>query len=193
MQFGLNGDPKVQNEWDKRPHLQDDRNWLPLGPPGRRIRGATRFQKGYWAYAGAGKNSRDTQLILAFTDQEGLAGGCPWEVPFAQLVGNESFKTLDSINTEYHEAPSQGKIRNRGNEYVYAEFPRLDFVDRCDVMASDIPWQYKSTVPPEYVPGDPAPDSNMTREQVKALYEEIERTVTHKKQVKSPPKAKQRS
>lgn len=41
---------------------------LPLGPSGREINGTRRFQKGYLAYAGAGKNSRGTQLILAFED-----------------------------------------------------------------------------------------------------------------------------
>ena len=68
IQFGLSGDPKVQEEWNKRGHLPDDPSWLPLGPTNREIDGVKRFQKGYMAYAGAGKNSRGTQLILAFED-----------------------------------------------------------------------------------------------------------------------------
>ena len=47
--------------------LMDDPQWLPAGPPGRLNKdGVKRFQKGYLAYAGGGKNSRGTQLILAF-------------------------------------------------------------------------------------------------------------------------------
>jgi cyclophilin family peptidyl-prolyl cis-trans isomerase len=68
IQFGLSGDPKVQEEWNTRGHLPDDVSWLPLGPTNREIDGVKRFQKGYMAYAGAGKNSRGTQLILAFED-----------------------------------------------------------------------------------------------------------------------------
>lgn len=56
--------------------------------------GTKRFQKGYLAYAGAGKNSRGTQLIMAFQDNLYLGGGSPWEVPFAQVYGASSFETL---------------------------------------------------------------------------------------------------
>lgn len=56
--------------------------------------GTKRFQKGYLAYAGAGKNSRGTQLIMAFQDNLYLGGGSPWEVPFAQVFGASSFETL---------------------------------------------------------------------------------------------------
>jgi len=53
-----------------------------------------RFRKGYLAYAGAGKNSRGTQLILAFQHNEYLGGGSPWEVPWGHLQGSESYETL---------------------------------------------------------------------------------------------------
>jgi hypothetical protein len=56
--------------------------------------GTARFQKGYLAYAGAGKNSRGTQLIMSFQDNLFLGGGSPWEVPFAQVFGASSFETL---------------------------------------------------------------------------------------------------
>jgi hypothetical protein len=56
--------------------------------------GTARFQKGYLAYAGAGKNSRGTQLIMSFQDNLYLGGGSPWEVPFAQVFGASSFETL---------------------------------------------------------------------------------------------------
>jgi hypothetical protein len=56
--------------------------------------GTKRFQKGYLAYAGAGKNSRGTQLIMAFEDNLYLGGGSPWEVPWGQVFGANSFETL---------------------------------------------------------------------------------------------------
>ena len=146
IQFGLAGDPAVQTNFEqnmlkgKHGNLPDDPPWLPLGPTGREINNVQRFQKGYLAYAGAGKNSRGTQLIVAFEDNLYLGGGSPWEVPWGQLVGNESFATLAKIYTGYGEAPSQGKIRNRGISYTEAEFPLLDYILSCQVAAEDLPW-----------------------------------------------------
>lgn len=159
IQFGLAGDPAVQTSFEtsvlkgKHGNLADDPPWLPLGPSGRQVNKVARFQKGYLAYAGAGKNSRGTQLIVAFEDNLYLGGGSPWEVPWGQLVGNASFATLASIYTGYGEAPSQGKIRNRGKAYTEAEFPQLDYVLSCQVAAQDLPW--KSTVTTTFVPPGP--------------------------------------
>ena len=58
IQFGLPGDPEILKEWNAKGHLQDDPSWLPLGPSNRKVDGITRYQRGYMAYAGAGKNSR---------------------------------------------------------------------------------------------------------------------------------------
>ena len=135
IQFGLAGSPEVQKTFEKenmaggRGGLKDDPPWLPLGPTGREINGRKRFAKGYLAYAGGGKNSRGTQLIVSFEDNLYLGGGSPWEVPWGQLVGEESFATLAKIYTGYGEAPSQGKIRNLGNTYLETEFPLLDFIN----------------------------------------------------------------
>lgn len=49
IQFGLPGDPKVLEVWNKRGHLQDDPSWLPLGPTNREINGVQRYQKGWLA------------------------------------------------------------------------------------------------------------------------------------------------
>ena len=151
IQFGLAGDPEVQRSFEagmlggKHGSLPDDPPWLPLGPTGREIDGVRRFQRGYFAYAGAGKNSRGTQLIVAFDDNLYLGGGSPWEVPFAQLVGAESFATLAKIYTGYGEAPSQGKIRNRGKAYLEADFPLLDYVLGCRLVREGVPWASTAT------------------------------------------------
>lgn len=40
------------------------------------------------------------------------------------------------------EKVSQGKIRNRGLAYTKTEFPLLDYITSCDVIAREIPWTY---------------------------------------------------
>jgi hypothetical protein len=36
---------------------------------------------------------------------------------------------------------SQGKIRNRGREYLDGEVPKLDYVTACHVTAKEQPWR----------------------------------------------------
>ena len=150
IQFGLAGDTDVQTKYERdtsggEPYLNlpDDPQWLPLGPPGRNIDGVPRFQKGYLSYAGGGDNSRGTQLFITNADSLYLGGGSPWEVPIGQLVDEASYTTIDKVYTGYGESPSQGKIRNRGNEYLRNEFPKLDYILSCEVVAENLPWRYE--------------------------------------------------
>ena len=107
IQFGLSSSPATQKHYETtylkgKGGLKDDPQWLPEGPPGRRDESGTkRFQRGYLAYAGAGKNSRGTQLIVALEDNEYLGGGSPWEVPWGHLFGEQSYRVLDSFYTGY--------------------------------------------------------------------------------------------
>jgi len=142
IQFGLAGDPKLQKPFNEKDWLEDDPSWLPFGPAHRRHGDRFRYQKGYLGYAGAGKNSRGTQLILAFERNEALGGGSPWEVPWGQLIGNQSYVSLSKIYTGYGEKPSQGKIMNRGNEYTEKEFPLMDYMYDCRVTKRNLPWKY---------------------------------------------------
>eukprot|EP01033_Poteriospumella_lacustris_P011013 gene11013-7835_t len=143
IQFGLAGDPEVHKRYHAKGNLQDDPTWLPLGPRGRSVGGITRYQKGYLGYAGAGKNSRGTQLIVALANNKFLGGGCPWEVPWGQVFGEESLATLDRIYTGYGEKVSQGKIMNRGIAYVEEEFPRVDVITDCRVVREDVAWRWR--------------------------------------------------
>lgn len=143
IQFGLAGDPEVHRRYHAKGNLQDDPTWLPLGPRGRSLGGITRYQKGYLGYAGAGKNSRGTQLIVALANNKFLGGGCPWEVPWGQVFGEESLATLDRIFTGYGEKVSQGKIMNRGIAYVEEEFPRVDVITDCRVVREDVAWRWR--------------------------------------------------
>ena len=35
-------------------------------------------------------------------------------------------------------APAQGKIRTQGADYIDREFPLLDFINKCDVVAGSL-------------------------------------------------------
>lgn len=96
----------------------------------------SRFARGYLAYAGAGKNSRGTQLIVALKDNGPLAGGSPWEVPWGEIVGAESFQTLSKIYTGYGEkGPPQGRLMREGaSDAVKKQWPKLDYINKCQLM-----------------------------------------------------------
>lgn len=117
--------------------IPDDPNWLPEGKAHRQnSEGVKRFAYGYLAYAGSGPNSRGTQLIVSLKANGPLGGGSPWEVPFGEVVGTESFDTLSHIYTGYGEdGPSQGKLMRQGfSEELKQEFPLLDHVLTCRVL-----------------------------------------------------------
>lgn len=139
-QFGLAGDPSYNAEYKgKKNSLPDDPNWLPEGPSHRTNElGVKRFAKGYFAYAGSGANSRSNQFIVALGNNERLAGGSPWEVPWGEAVGKESFETLDEIYTGYGEkGPSQARLSKDGSsEGIVRDFPELDYILSCDVVDS---------------------------------------------------------
>jgi peptidyl-prolyl cis-trans isomerase A (cyclophilin A) len=134
-QFGLNASKEKRKDFDET--IQDDPNWLPEGPTHRENSlGVKRFAQGYLAYAGSGKNSRNKQLIVALTANGPLAGGSPWEVPWGELVGEESFRTLSQIYTGYGEnGPKQGMLHNNGmTPDMKLEFPELDYINHCDLL-----------------------------------------------------------
>lgn len=144
---GIAGDPKVQRAFHRKGNLLDDPPWLPLGPSGRKRGNIKRFQRGYLAYAGGGNHSRSTQLILAYEDSLHLGGGSPWEVPFGQLVGENSYRTLSRFYTGYGERVMQGKLMNQGNAYLEKEFPLLDYITACDIVAENLPYSHHPNQP----------------------------------------------
>lgn len=134
-QFGLNGIPTVMNEFAHS--IPDDPNWLPEGKTYRENEyGVKRFQRGYLAYAGAGRNTRSLQLIVALQDNGPLAGGSPWEVPWGELVGDYSYQTLDRIYTGYGEqGPKQGSLwKADALIKIRKNFPKLDYITSCHVV-----------------------------------------------------------
>jgi peptidyl-prolyl cis-trans isomerase A (cyclophilin A) len=114
-QFGMSGDPAMTRKWDKAipddPVLQTNRT-------------------GSITFATAGPNTRTTQLFINFRsnqslDQQGFA-------PFGMVV--EGMSVVEGLNKEYGERPDQDAIRQRGNAYLNAEFPNLDYIKKAEIV-----------------------------------------------------------
>jgi hypothetical protein len=41
---------------------------------------------------------------------------------------------VESLNPEYGERPDQGAIKAQGNTYLKAQFPRLDYIRKAEVI-----------------------------------------------------------
>jgi len=136
-QFGLAG--SVSKQFNEE--IPDDPQWLPPGPKNRKNElDAKRFQKGYFSYAGGGPNSRSQQLFVALADSGWLGGGSPWEVPWGELVGKQSYDTLEKIYTGYGEdGPKQEMLQKEDALAITAEeFPLIDYVLSCVVVDEDV-------------------------------------------------------
>ena len=117
VQFGINGDPKVQRKW-RLANLKDD----PAA-------GKSNL-KGMVTFATAGANTRTTQLFINikdnnFLDQMGFT-------PFGKVV--EGMTAIAKINAEYGGKANQGVIQSEGNAYLKAEFPRMDYIKTARVV-----------------------------------------------------------
>ncbi len=115
VQFGLAGDPAVTKKWD-RP-IKDD----PVAQTNR---------VGSVVFATAGPNTRTTQLFInlrsnQFLDDQGFA-------PFGMVV--EGMDVVQSIYPGYGENPDQGQITTRGNAYLNAAFPKLDYIQTATIQ-----------------------------------------------------------
>jgi peptidyl-prolyl cis-trans isomerase A (cyclophilin A) len=115
VQFGMNGDPKVQAAHNTT--IKDD----PVKESNKR---------GYVTFAKTGApNSRSTQVFINFKDNTFLdAQGF---APIGQVVSG--MDVVDKINAEYREQPNQGEIRASGNAYLMKEFPKLDYVKTATI------------------------------------------------------------
>ena len=123
-QFGINGDPKVANEWRGRTIADDP-------PKQSNVRGTVTF-------AFAVPNGRATQVYIALADlsaRQDLQGF----VPFGRVTAG--MEVADALNSEYGETAGGGirggkqqPLFDRGNAYLDREFPRLDRIVRATVV-----------------------------------------------------------
>ncbi|HEU0005667.1 MAG TPA: peptidylprolyl isomerase, partial [Terriglobia bacterium] len=121
-QFGIHGDPKVNEKW-KSASFNDD--------PTREsnVRGAISF-------ATRGPNTRTTQLFINFGDNSQLDSR--GFAPFAKVV--DGMTVVDQLYKGYGEGaprgggPRQDLAQSQGNSYLRAQFPKLDFIKRVSVV-----------------------------------------------------------
>jgi len=117
-QVGISGDPAQNAKW-RRDTIQDD----PVKVSN--TRGKVTFAKGP-------PNSRTTQIFFNYADQNARLDpmGFP---PFGEVIAG--MDVLDSLYSEYGDSPEGGgrgpnqeELQQRGNEYLNAQFPKLDYI-----------------------------------------------------------------
>lgn len=116
VQFGLPADPAVAAAWVNRT-LKDDKVTQSNG-------------RGMITYAMAGPNTRTTQVFINFANNASL--NSQGFAPFGKVV--EGMEVVDKLYSGYGESPEQGVIQQRGNEYLEARFPKLDFIKTARIV-----------------------------------------------------------
>lgn len=121
VQWGINGDPKVQSKW-RDAEFKDD--VVPAKLKASNTRGFITFAK-------SGKpHSRTTQLFINYDDNARLDES--GFTPFGKVV--EGMEVIDKIQSKYRERPDQGVIQRRGNDYLKQDFPDLDFIKKASIV-----------------------------------------------------------
>jgi peptidyl-prolyl cis-trans isomerase A (cyclophilin A) len=121
VQFGLNGNPKIQSVW-REANITDD----PVTQSNKR---------GFITFATSGPNTRTTQVFINFKDNASLDG--QGFAPLGQVVSG--MEVVDKINPAYGERPIQGRIQAEGNAYLSKEFPKLDFIRKATIVKAPVP------------------------------------------------------
>ncbi|TXT29672.1 MAG: cyclophilin type peptidyl-prolyl cis-trans isomerase [Planctomycetota bacterium] len=121
VQWGINGDPKVQSKW-RDAEIKDD-----VVPAKERASNT----RGFITFAKSGKpHSRTTQLFINYGDNARLdADGF---TPFGKVI--EGMEVVDKIQSKYRERPNQGAIQAEGNAYLNENFPDLDFIKKATIV-----------------------------------------------------------
>ena len=124
VQFGIHGVPAVNSAW-KEARIPDD----PVGHSN--LRGTVTF-------AMAGSDTRTTQLFINTVDNGRLDGMS--FAPVGEVI--EGMGVVDSLFNGYGEGapvgrgPSQMELQSKGNEYIRAEFPDMDFIRSARLVES---------------------------------------------------------
>jgi peptidyl-prolyl cis-trans isomerase A (cyclophilin A) len=117
VQFGINGDPKIQANW-RNANFPDD----PVKQSNTR---------GMVTFATSGPNSRSTQVFINYNnanaqlDKDGFA-------PFGKVI--EGMEVVDKLFSGYGESPDQTSIQMQGNTYLKSKFPNLDYVKTATIV-----------------------------------------------------------
>ena len=119
VQFGINGDPKVQSKW-RDAKIKDDKV-------------TQSNKKGYITFATSGPNSRTSQVFINFSDNSFLDR--MGFAPFGQVV--EGMDVVEKINAQYGESPDQSAIQTSGNAYLTKKFPELTYIKKATIVVDE--------------------------------------------------------
>jgi peptidyl-prolyl cis-trans isomerase A (cyclophilin A) len=135
-QFGLSGDSAVNAAWSAK-RIGDD---------------SVRHSNTQYtvSFARSGRGTRTVQLFINLRDNARLDvdGGFGFP-PIGEVMSGMS--VVDSLYSGYGEAapsgrgPQQGLIRNRGNAYLRADFPQLDYIKTARITRA---WKGGVLLPP---------------------------------------------
>jgi peptidoglycan/LPS O-acetylase OafA/YrhL/cyclophilin family peptidyl-prolyl cis-trans isomerase len=118
VQFGINGDPKIQAAWTSAT-IADD----PVKVSNKR---------GTVAFATAGKDTRTTQVFINYRDNVMLdAQGF---APFGVVV--EGMGPVGELESKYGDRPVARRIEQEGNAYLTREFPGLSSITRATIESA---------------------------------------------------------
>eukprot|EP01060_Flectonema_neradi_P008341 TRINITY_DN15961_c0_g1_i1.p1 TRINITY_DN15961_c0_g1~~TRINITY_DN15961_c0_g1_i1.p1 ORF type:complete len:325 (+),score=66.79 TRINITY_DN15961_c0_g1_i1:53-976(+) len=135
VQYGIPGRMDLKSTWEKwtSTRIKDDPH---LGENNR-----DKFMKGDMSFAGAGADSRTTQVFVTYRDGTGL-GGALHEVPFGKVIkGMENVEAFYSGYGDTHPFGNKGPVQSRmwseGNTYLKKEFDKLDYINECHVVKEE--------------------------------------------------------
>jgi peptidyl-prolyl cis-trans isomerase A (cyclophilin A) len=121
-QFGINGSPEASAQW-RNAKIQDD----PVTQSNTR---------GMITFATSGKNSRTTQVFISYRDNSNLDS--MGFAPFGKVI--EGMEVVDALYNGYGDGPPRGqgpnqaRIQSEGNEYLKADFTKLDYVKTARIV-----------------------------------------------------------
>ncbi len=121
-QFGMHADPKINAAWQGA-RFKDD----PVTQSNTR---------GMVTFATGGPNTRTTQLFINYGNNAGLDK--QGFSPIGEVI--EGMEAADALYAAYGEGaprgsgPSQQIIAQRGNAYLEADFPKLDYIKKASIV-----------------------------------------------------------
>jgi peptidyl-prolyl cis-trans isomerase A (cyclophilin A) len=127
VQFGLNGDAKVNKRWSEIP-IKDD-------PP------KVSNKMGTVTFATSGPDSRSTQVFINIGDNSRLDD--QGFTPFGEVT--QGMESVQNFYMDYGEGPPSGTgpdqaaIADNGNPYLEEHFPKLDYIKTARILPSTPP------------------------------------------------------
>jgi len=116
VQFGINGDPKIQTKW-REARIKDD----PVKATNTR---------GTLTFATAGPGTRTTQLFINLVDNSRLDS--MGFAPFGKVI--QGMDVVDKLTGKYGQMPQQNRIQEEGNAYLKKNFPDMDFIKKATIV-----------------------------------------------------------